>query len=135
MCKNEKNSLINCPCPGSGCRSKLCAAKIHLPAAETTSACRDVQIYQHSHTGHSAGYRKHLQTLPLKVPSVKGFEWGTNNSPEGFNEGLTHCFVVSFDDEKGRQAYWDNPAHNDFVNNHLKPYMEKVLVVDYFVNQ
>ena len=76
-----------------------------------------------------------FKALPLKIPSVKGFEWGTNNSPEGFNEGLTHCFVVSFDDEKGRQAYWDNPAHNDFVNNHLKPYMEKVLVVDYFVNQ
>lgn len=76
-----------------------------------------------------------FKALPLKAPSVKGFEWGTNNSPEGFNEGLTHCFVVSFDDEKGRQAYWDNPAHNDFVNNHLKPYMEKVLVVDYFVNQ
>lgn len=76
-----------------------------------------------------------FKALPLKVPSVKGFEWGTNNSPEGFNEGLTHCFVVSFDDEKGRQAYWDNPAHNDFVNNHLKPYMEKVLAVDYFVNQ
>jgi len=76
-----------------------------------------------------------FKALPVKVPSVKGFEWGTNNSPEGFNEGLTHCFVVSFDDEKGRQAYWDNPAHNDFVNNHLKPYMEKVLVVDYFVNQ
>ena len=76
-----------------------------------------------------------FKALPLKIPSVKGFEWGTNNSPEGFNEGLTHCFVVSFDDEKGRQAYWDNPAHNDFVNNHLKPYMEKVLVIDYFVNQ
>ncbi len=76
-----------------------------------------------------------FKALQAKVPSVKGFEWGTNNSPEGFNEGLTHCFVVSFDDEQGRQAYWDNPAHNDFVNNHLKPYMEKVLVVDYFVNQ
>lgn len=76
-----------------------------------------------------------FKALQAKVPSVKGFEWGTNNSPEGFNEGLTHCFVVSFDDEQGRQAYWDNPAHNDFVNTHLKPYMEKVLVVDYFVNQ
>ena len=76
-----------------------------------------------------------FKALPSKIPSIKGFEWGINNSPEGFNEGLTHCFVVSFDDEKGRQAYWDNPAHNDFVNNHLKPYMAKVLVIDYFVNK
>ena len=76
-----------------------------------------------------------FKALPSKIPSIKGFEWGINNSPEGFNDGLTHCFVVSFDDEKGRQAYWDNPAHNDFVNNHLKPYMAKVLVIDYFVNK
>ncbi len=76
-----------------------------------------------------------FKALPLKIPSIKGFEWGINNSPENFNEGLTHCFVVSFDDEKGRQAYWDNPAHNEFVNNHLKPYMEKVVVIDYFVNK
>ena len=62
-----------------------------------------------------------FKALPLKVPSVKGFEWGTNNSPGGFNEGLPHYFVVSFDNEKGRQAYWDNPAHNNFVNTHLKP--------------
>ena len=73
MCKNEKNSLINCPCPGSGCRLKLCAEKIHLPAAETTSACRDVQIYQHSHTGHSAGYRKHLQSPAFESAIGKGF--------------------------------------------------------------
>ena len=76
-----------------------------------------------------------FKALPSKIPSIKGFEWGINNSPEGFNEGLTHCFVVSFDDEKGRQAYWDNPATNDFVNNHLKPYLTKVLVIDYFVNK
>ncbi len=76
-----------------------------------------------------------FKALPSKIPSIKGFEWGINNSPEGFNEGLTHCFVVSFDDEKGRQAYWDNSAHNDFVNNHLKPYMAKVMVIDYFVNK
>lgn len=29
-----------------------------------------------------------FKALQAKVPSVKGFEWGTNNSPEGFNEGL-----------------------------------------------
>ncbi len=33
-----------------------------------------------------------FRALPSKIKEVKAFEWGTNNSPEGLNEGLTHCF-------------------------------------------
>ena len=36
--------------------------------------------------------------LPSKIPEVVDYEWGTNDSPEGLNEGLTHCFLVTFRD-------------------------------------
>ena len=38
--------------------------------------------------------------LPGKIDGIVGFEHGTNVSPEGKSDGLTHAFVVSFADEK-----------------------------------
>ncbi|MGI8637082.1 MAG: Dabb family protein, partial [Segetibacter sp.] len=43
-----------------------------------------------------------FRELPSKIKAVKGFEWGTNNSPENINQGFTHCFFVSFATEKDR---------------------------------
>ncbi|MCM2370033.1 Dabb family protein [Aporhodopirellula aestuarii] len=69
--------------------------------------------------------------LPGKIDSIVEFEHGVNNSPEGLNDGLTHCFLVSFADEAGRAEYLPHPAHKAFVEV-LKPHMEKVVVVDYW---
>lgn len=69
--------------------------------------------------------------LPSKIKEVKGFEWGTNNSPEGLNEGLTHCFFVTFSSEKDRDVYLPHPEHKAFVEI-LKPILDKVVVVDYW---
>lgn len=71
-----------------------------------------------------------FRKLPAKVPTVVDFEWGTNNSPEGLADGFTHCFLVTFNDDAGRQVYLPHPAHHEFVGI-LKPHLEKVLVVDY----
>ena len=68
--------------------------------------------------------------LPDQIPTIRAFEWGVNNSPEGLNEGFTHCFLVTFDDEEGRDAYLPHPAHKQFVEL-LKPYLDRALVVDY----
>lgn len=70
--------------------------------------------------------------LPSKIKEVKEFEWGTNNSPEGLNEGLTHCFFVTFSSEKDREIYLPHPEHKAFVEI-LKPILDKVVVVDYWV--
>lgn len=70
--------------------------------------------------------------LPGKIPEIKGFEWGTNNSPEGLDKGFTHCFFLSFDSEEGRAAYLPHPDHKAF-GAVLKPYLEDVLVVDYWM--
>ncbi|MEZ6067279.1 MAG: Dabb family protein [Planctomycetaceae bacterium] len=69
--------------------------------------------------------------LPSKIDAIKEFEWGTNNSPEGHDKGYTHCFLVSFADEAGREAYLPHPAHQEFVSV-LKPILEDVCVVDYW---
>jgi len=69
--------------------------------------------------------------LPKKIDTVVGFEHGTNVSPEGKSEGLTHCFVVSFRDEKGRDAYLVHPAHLEYVKL-VKDRREKVVVFDYW---
>ena len=72
-----------------------------------------------------------FRELPKKIDTIQGFEWGTNNSPEMLAQGFTHCFVVTFADEKGREAYLPHAAHKEFVEI-LKPHLDKVLVIDYF---
>jgi len=68
--------------------------------------------------------------LPKKIDTIVDFEWGTNNSPEGINQGFTHCFLVTFNDDAGRAVYLPHPAHKAFVEL-LKPQLDKVLVIDY----
>jgi hypothetical protein len=69
--------------------------------------------------------------LPSKIKDIKDFEWGLNNSPEGLNKGLTHCFFVTFDSEEGRTAYLPHPAHKAFITL-LDPHLDDVLVLDYW---
>ena len=72
--------------------------------------------------------------LPSKISEVVDYEWGTNNSPEGLNEGLTHCFLVTFRDAKGRAAYLPHKEHQKFVAL-LRPHLDKVVVVDYVAKE
>ncbi len=69
--------------------------------------------------------------LPEKISAIHSFEWGTNNSPEGLDKGLTHCFLVTFLSEEDRATYLPHPAHQDFVKL-IGPYVEDVTVVDYW---
>jgi hypothetical protein len=70
--------------------------------------------------------------LAKKIRLIKQFEWGTNNSPENLNQGLTHCFLVTFSSEKDRDDYLVHPEHQAFVEI-LKPHLDKVTVLDYWV--
>jgi Stress responsive A/B Barrel Domain len=70
--------------------------------------------------------------LKNKMPElIRDFEYGTNNSPEGLNQGLTHCFIVTFATEKDRDAYLPHPEHQAFVEKYAKPFVDKVTVFDY----
>jgi Stress responsive A/B Barrel Domain len=73
-----------------------------------------------------------FKALPSKIKEIKDFEWGTNNSPEGLAQGFTHCFFLSFAGEKERDVYLPHPHHKAF-GEVLKPHLEKVLVIDYWV--
>lgn len=69
--------------------------------------------------------------LPAKIAEIKGFEWGTDVSPEGKSQGFTHCFVVTFASDADRDAYLPHPAHKEFVAI-VGPHVEKVCVVDFW---
>ena len=69
-------------------------------------------------------------TLPSKIDAIQSFEWGTDVSVENLSKGFTHCFFVTFADEKGRDAYLPHPAHEEFVKL-VKPLLDDVCVVDY----
>ena len=72
-----------------------------------------------------------FKELSKKIKTIKDFEWGTNNSPENLNQGLTHCFLVTFASEKDRDDYLPHPDHKAFVEV-LKPHLDKVTVIDYW---
>lgn len=69
--------------------------------------------------------------LSGKISLIKDFEWGTNSSPENLNQGLTHCFFVSFSSDKDRDDYLVHPDHKAFVEV-LRPHLDRVTVVDYW---
>ncbi len=75
---------------------------------------------------------KAFNNLYGSVPQVKKMEWGLNMSPEHLDQGFTHCFVLTFSSEKDLASYQLHPAHKAFQTM-LKPHMDKVFVVDYFV--
>ncbi|MUH36697.1 Dabb family protein [Zobellia amurskyensis] len=69
--------------------------------------------------------------LPSKIPQIVGYEWGLNNSPEGLNDGFTHCFFLTFKSEEDRAIYLPHPDHKAF-GEVLGPHLGGVLVVDYW---
>ncbi len=77
---------------------------------------------------------KEFAKLPAEVPGVTGYQWGTNNSPEGLTKGFTHAFVVTFKDAAALKAYVPHAAHQKFVGFAL-PKVEKVFVSDFEVTR
>ena len=69
--------------------------------------------------------------LPKQIKEIKRFEWGVNNSPENLNQGLTHCFLLTFKSEADRAVYLPHPAHEAFVAL-VGPHVDKVTVLDYW---
>lgn len=72
-----------------------------------------------------------FRDLPKKIKQIVGYEWGLNNSPEGLNQGFTHCFFLSFNSEEDRAIYLPHPDHKSF-GGILGPHLDKVLVIDYW---
>ena len=75
-----------------------------------------------------------FRALPGKVDAICDFEWGTDVSVENRQQGFTHCFLVTFRSEADRAEYIPHPAHKEF-GTMLGPYLDKVLVVDYWAKR
>ena len=72
-----------------------------------------------------------FKALPGKLPAIQAFEWGTNVSPEGLDQGFTHIFTLTFASKEAlEKQYLHEPAHQEFVAM-LGGVLEKALVVDY----
>jgi hypothetical protein len=77
-----------------------------------------------------AEVEKGFAALKGKIEVVQTLEWGTDISPEKLGKGFTHCWILTFKNEKDRDAYLVHPAHKAFVDI-LKPVLEEPLVVDF----
>ena len=77
-----------------------------------------------------AGFGK----LPDEIPGILAYETGTNVSPEGLNDGFTHCFTLTFASAEARDDYLNHPAHVRFVKT-LGSCLERSLVIDYWAQQ
>jgi len=100
-----------------------------------TKMLRHVVIFKFKDSSSPSDIQKVADTfyaLKKSVPQIKDMEWGINNSPENFNQGFTHCFMLSYKSEQDLANYQEHPAHKAFQEV-LKPHMEKVFVVDYWV--
>ncbi len=104
--------------------------------SQNERAYRHVVLFKfHETTGEETvrGIEKAFGAFVAKLPFVTGFEWGRNSSPEKLDRGFTHCFIVSFRDEAGRDAYLPHPEHEAFIRDFLDPNLEEVCVVDFRV--
>ena len=75
-----------------------------------------------------------FRALPKEIPEIRAFEWGTDMSVEKLAAGFTHCFFLTFDSAKDRDEYIPHPEHQLFGQK-LKPILDKVLVIDYVVQE
>ena len=105
--------------------------------AEHAGVYRHVVLFKFKPTvpkGSVEAIENAFRALCAELPFVRGFEWGRNSSPEGLNEGFTHCFIVTFDRAADRDAYLPHPAHQAFCRRYLDDALEKVCVVDFLSN-
>jgi hypothetical protein len=75
-----------------------------------------------------------FKDLKNKIDGIVDFEHGTDVSTENRAQGFTHCFLVTFKDDKARDAYLVHPQHMAF-GSLVGPRLDKVLVVDYWVQK
>lgn len=69
--------------------------------------------------------------LEEKIDVITAFEHGQQVSPEGFDQGYTHVFIVTFEDRAGLDVYLPHPAHKAFVEQLLPLLAPPPFVVDY----
>ena len=120
------------------CMLVVAAVAVSLVAADKPAKAekllRHMVLFKFKDTSKPEDVQKVVDAfaaLPGKIDAIADFEWGTDVGVENLSQGFTHCFLVTFRDAKGRDAYLPHPAHDDFKKI-VGPHLDKVLVVDYW---
>lgn len=130
-------TLIVCIAALAACNTENNMTTENAEAVEVTqpdSLLRHVVAFSFKETSSPAAIDSVItafEALPSQIETIKGFERGTNNSPEGLDKGFTHIFTLTFHDEAGRATYLPHPAHKAF-GALLGPHLKDVLVLDYW---
>ncbi len=102
--------------------------------ASAAEKLRHVVCFKFKSSASAADIKKvedAFQALKKKIPQIAALEWGTNVSKEQRDKGFTHCFLVTFKNEKNRDIYIDHPEHKAFVGI-VGPVIEDVFVIDFW---
>lgn len=75
-----------------------------------------------------------FRDLQKKIKEIVSYEWGMNNSPENLNKGCTHGFILTFKNEKDRDAYLIHPDHKEF-GKLVGPLLAEVFVIDFYAQK
>ena len=75
-----------------------------------------------------------FKALKGKISEIKTLECGVNNSPEKLNKGCTHIWILSFKNEKTRDAYLVHPDHKEF-GKLVTPVIDDLFVADFTVTK
>ena len=73
-----------------------------------------------------------LLELTENIDGIQDYVSGPNTSTEGFNQGLTHGFIMTFTDAAALSAYLPHPEHQRFKELIL-PLTESVVIFDFEV--
>ena len=110
--------------------------KIMTEEVAPEKVLRHVVMFKYKDTATEADIQsvnEAFAALPSKIEEIKGFEFGTNNSPEGLDKGFTHCYFLTFHSEEDRAVYLPHPDHKAF-GELLGPFLEDVMVLDYWTS-
>ena len=117
------------------CQTKNEEVEKTMTDVKSEPLLRHVVLFQFKPDADPAAIKKAedaFMALPSKIPQIKDFEWGLNNSPEGLDKGFTHCYFLTFKSEEDRAIYLPHPDHKAF-GALLDGILGDVLVVDYWI--
>jgi hypothetical protein len=75
-----------------------------------------------------------FRALKGKIPQIVSYEWGTNISPEKLDKGFTHGFILTFKNDKDRDAYLVHPDHKKF-GELVGGVLADVFVIDFWAKE
>jgi hypothetical protein len=130
--------LTGCVCVSSTEHTNKCqSAAANKRIKETAQVLRHVVLFKLKDGTTEEQIRKIENdscAMASKIDQIYDFEWGTDVSVENLQQDFTHCCFFTFLSEADRDTYLNHPVHTEF-SAQLKPYLDKLLVLDYWTKQ